>query len=108
MRRIFFGLFLLGAPSMGWGQATDQTAGMFDVVAWTFTNPSISGNPYDLIATATFTHPTANDIVTELYYDGGDRWKLRFSGTARRRLAFHDIELRRRSGWARGKRDHHT
>lgn len=26
----------------------------------------------------------------------------------RRRLAFHDIELRRRSGWARGKRDHHT
>ena len=51
-------------------------------VDWTFQNPSHSGNPFDLVATATFTHaPTGRKIRTELFYDGGDAWKLRFTGT---------------------------
>ena len=78
MKGIAFGLLLLCAPSIG----SAKTAKIFETVEWTFTNPSISGNPYDLISTATFTHPTACDIVTELYFNGGQRWKLRFTPTA--------------------------
>jgi hypothetical protein len=65
-------------PGLGYG----KTAKMFESVEWTFTNPSFEGNPYDLVAKATFTHPTAEKIVTELFYNGGNKWKLRFTGTA--------------------------
>ncbi|MHC4674324.1 MAG: apiosidase-like domain-containing protein [Planctomycetota bacterium] len=61
---------------------TTPSAKMFEPFDWTFSNPSYSGNPYDLVATATFTHATESNIQTELYYDGGNDWKLRFTGTA--------------------------
>jgi len=63
-------------------QALGDTAKLFEPIEWTFNNPSHSGNAYDVVATATFTHATENSIVTELYYDGGTNWKLRFTGTA--------------------------
>jgi hypothetical protein len=44
------------------------------------TNSSWSGNPFDLVATVTFTH--ANEVrVTEMFYAGNDTWKFRFTGT---------------------------
>ena len=55
---------------------------LFEPIDWTFSNPSYSVNPYDVVATATFTHAAEDNIVTQLYYDGGDNWKLRFTGTA--------------------------
>jgi hypothetical protein len=56
---------------------------------WVFANPSYSGNPYDLLAQATFTHlPTGRKIRTELYYDQCDTWKLRFTGTHTGRWTF--------------------
>ena len=84
MKRI--GLLVLSAvfalPVAGYA------AKLYEPVEWTFTNPSFSGNPYELVATATFSHPTASPIVTELYYDGGDTWKLRFTGIATGEWAF--------------------
>jgi hypothetical protein len=67
-----------------WGFTTvsGMSAKMFEPVEWTFSNSTYSGNPFDLVATATFTHSTESDIVTELYYNGGTNWKLRFTGTA--------------------------
>ncbi len=49
---------------------------------WTLKNPDYSGNPYDLTATATFHHPASGETrATGLFYDGGDTWKFRFTGT---------------------------
>jgi hypothetical protein len=59
-----------------------KEAKLWEPVDWSFRNPSHSGNPFDLVATATFTHaPTGRKIRTELFYDGRDTWKLRFTGT---------------------------
>jgi hypothetical protein len=59
-----------------------DTAKLWEPIEWSFSNSTYSGNPYDLVATATFSHATEDNIVTELYYDGGNNWKLRFTGTA--------------------------
>ncbi len=49
---------------------------------WEVTNPTYSGNPFDLVATVTFTHSTSGAThTTEMFYDGGDTWKWRFTGT---------------------------
>lgn len=49
---------------------------------WSLTNSSFSGNPFDLIATVTFTHAgSGKAIVTEMFYDDNDEWKFRFAGT---------------------------
>ena len=49
---------------------------------WSFNNPTHSGNAYDLIATATFTHASSGEKrTTEMFYDGADTWKLRFTAT---------------------------
>jgi hypothetical protein len=51
-------------------------------VEWSFYNDTFSGNPFVLIATAIFTHKDSGQIhTTGLFYDGGDIWKLRFTGT---------------------------
>ena len=61
--------------------ASSETAKLWEPVTWTFRNPGYSGNPFDLVAKAIFTHtPTGKKIQTELFYDGGDTWKLRFTG----------------------------
>ncbi len=45
-----------------------------------FTNPTWSGNPFDLVATVTFTHSTSGtQRQTEMFYNGGDEWKARFT-----------------------------
>lgn len=55
---------------------------LWEPVEWTFQNTSRAGNPFDLVATAFFTHlETGHTIRTELFYAGGDIWKLRFTGT---------------------------
>jgi len=49
---------------------------------WTLVNPTWSGNPYDLVASATFVHqPSGETRTTEMFYDGDATWKWRFTGT---------------------------
>jgi len=44
--------------------------------------PSYSGNPFDLRASATFTHvETGKTHTTGLFFNGNDTWKFRFTGT---------------------------
>jgi len=66
-----------------------KEAKLWEPVEWKFRNPSCSGNPFDLVAKATFTHtPTGKNIQTELFYDGNNTWKLRFTGTHTGRWQF--------------------
>jgi hypothetical protein len=55
---------------------------MWEYQQWSLTNPSWSGNPYDVVATVTFVH-TGSDAIhtTEMFYDGLNTWKFRFTGT---------------------------
>ena len=49
---------------------------------WRLGNPSYEGNPYDLIALATFEHEkTGEKRTTGMYYDGDNGWCFRFTGT---------------------------
>jgi len=59
-----------------------EEAKLWEPVTWKFRNQSYSGNPFDLVAKATFTHtPSGRNIRTEFFYDGNNTWKLRFTGT---------------------------
>jgi hypothetical protein len=59
-----------------------REAKLWEPVTWTFRNPSCTGNPFDLVVKATFTHALSGQkIQTEFFYDDGDTWKLRFTGT---------------------------
>ena len=58
-----------------------KQARLWEPVEWIFQNPSSSGNPFDLEVLTTFTHVRSGQIIrTELFYVGGDTWKLRFTG----------------------------
>ena len=49
---------------------------------WDLPNPAHDGNPYDVIATVTFTHADSGQtITTEMFHAGGDTWRFRFTGT---------------------------
>jgi len=77
-----FPLFFLGILFMSSPASAMMESKLWEPVNWSFENPSCSGNPYDLVAKATFTHTsTGQKIRTELFYDRGDNWKLRFTGT---------------------------
>ena len=59
-----------------------EEAKLWEPVTWKFRNPTYSGNPFDLVAKATFTNtPSGKNIQTEFFYDGNNTWKLRFTGT---------------------------
>jgi hypothetical protein len=61
----------------------DQTGTLwYPYLEWSLVNPSYSGDPFDLIATVTFTHQETNQThQTQMYYDGNDTWKFRFTAT---------------------------
>ncbi len=49
---------------------------------WTLSNPGFEGNPFELLATATFTHErTGARHRTGMFHAGNENWKFRFSGT---------------------------
>lgn len=51
-------------------------------VEWNLSNPGYEGNPFDLDAAVTFTHTESGEQrTTGMFYDGGDSWKFRFTGT---------------------------
>jgi len=73
-------VFLLSAgvlratePQLGtqWGPFLD----------WRLENRSFQGDPFDLVATVTFTHTASGTRhTTETFYAGGRTWKFRFTG----------------------------
>ncbi len=64
-----------GASDLG-----NRSARMWETEEYSLTNRTWSGNPFDLVATVTFTH--AKEVrTTEMFYAGGDTWKFRFAGT---------------------------
>ena len=72
-------LFVISCPAMG---SQVKQAKLWEPVEWIFQNPGYSGNPFDLEVLATFTHVKSGKIIkTEMFYAGGDTWKLRFTGT---------------------------
>lgn len=70
---------------------------------WTLPNASYAGNPFDVVATATFEHAGSGAAhTTEMFYDGADAWSFRFTGTRTGRWTFttasDDPDLDGRSG----------
>lgn len=59
---------------------SDRDARLWECEDYSLTNKTWRGNPFDLVATVTFTHP-AEMRATEMFYAGGDIWKFRFTGT---------------------------
>ena len=54
----------------------------YPFLEWRIENPSHDGNPFDLEAKAVFLHQGSGETVTTgLFYDGGDAWAFRFTGT---------------------------
>lgn len=82
LKRLFFLLTILGIVCTPAFALPTRQARLWEPVTWTFRNPNCSGNPFDLVVKATFIHaPSGQTIQTEFFYDGGDIWKLRFTGT---------------------------
>ena len=51
-------------------------------VEWSLENPTIQGNAFDVIATATFEHRQSGERrTTGMFYAGGATWKFRFTAT---------------------------
>lgn len=84
---VFMVLVLMGALAYGGGKDEKRFtaragATMWEYEEWALDNPSWSGNEYDLVATVTFTHSnTGSTHTTEMFYDGSNTWKFRFTGT---------------------------
>jgi len=55
---------------------------MWQVVEWSVCNSTYEGNPFDVVGRVTFKHEGSGEShTTEMFYDGGDTWKFRFTGT---------------------------
>ena len=49
---------------------------------WSVQNPTFEGNPFDVLAAATFVHADSGEKrTTEMFHDGSSAWKFRFTGT---------------------------
>jgi hypothetical protein len=49
---------------------------------WNLENPGYSGNPFDIIARVAFQHEESGEVrQTQMFYDGNETWKFRFTGT---------------------------
>jgi len=61
----------------------DKTGELYEpYLEWELTDHDRPGNPYDVVATATFTHiDSGEEKRSLLFYDGDDTWKFRFTGT---------------------------
>ncbi len=69
--------------------APAQSIKMWETAQWSLENGSYSGNPFDLVATAVFTHEeTDEEIRTDLFYDGDDTWRFRFLGSKEGKWSF--------------------
>lgn len=78
---------------------------MWQCIEWSIDDVSHSGNPFDITARVTFTHvDSGRKRSTEIFYDGDDTWRFRFTGTRSGKWTFKtssDVaELDERTGTA--------
>ena len=67
----------------------DRSGRQWSVIEWSLNNPAVEGNPFDLVARATFSHAASGEsIATGMYYAGGRTWKFRFTPTRRGQWTF--------------------
>lgn len=59
----------------------DQSGTQWVPLEWSVEAANVAGNPFDVIATVTFTHTSGEVRQTEMFYNGGSTWKFRFTGT---------------------------
>ena len=83
--RLTFCIVLMTVAAMSGNKARANDLGNRGAPMWEFEefslkNTTWSGNPFDLVATVTFTHA---DVArtTEMFFAGNDTWKFRFTGT---------------------------
>ena len=74
---------LLGCAAIpAHAQSGPGSAKLFEYAEWHVDNPSYSGNAFDVIADVQFTHAGSGETrTTQMFYDGGNDWKFRFTGT---------------------------
>ncbi len=65
------------------GRSLDRVGTLWaPYIEWSLENPTFEGNPFDVIATATFVHQQSGQKhTTGMFYESGDTWKFRFTGT---------------------------
>jgi len=85
LRRAVFGacaLLLTAAAGRG-ADLREQTVTMWAPFAeWSLKNPTVTGNPFDVVAKVTFTHESGKETrTTEMFYAGDATWTFRFTGT---------------------------
>ncbi len=80
---LVWSLVFIGASYQFGDEPLDREGYQWEpVLEWTLHCPPPAGNPFDLLATAIFTHQeTGTQIRTGLFFEGEDRWKFRFTGT---------------------------
>jgi len=83
-------LFASGAAGAGESFFPPRTVTRFrPYLEWRVENPTWSGNPFDLRAVALFRHAESGETRrTELFFDGKNAWRFRFTGTRRGRWTF--------------------
>ncbi|MFO7897984.1 MAG: DUF5060 domain-containing protein [Planctomycetota bacterium] len=82
MRAAVVSLVLCVAWAAGAEEGLNRKGKQWVPVEWSLENPTCEGNPFDLVARATFKHESGEETrVTEMFYAGGDTWKFRFTGT---------------------------
>ena len=70
---------------------------------WSLPNSTWSGNPFDLVATVTFTQNASGEVrKIAMFYDENNTWKFRFAGTRTGTWTFstesHDPDLNGHTG----------
>ena len=70
------------SPSTALGGAMDRSARQWEPMEWSLESPTYEGNPFDLVAKATFVHEDSGEKrTTGMFYAGhGSTWKFRFTG----------------------------
>lgn len=61
---------------------TERKGVLWEYNEWEVENQTYSGNPFDIIAEVTFYHNlSGKSLKTQMFYDGNNTWKFRFTGT---------------------------
>ena len=75
--KIFLCICLMFTTSNGTNKM--KKGALYQPVEWVYEDVTYSGNPFDVVAEATFTHKESGEnIKTELFYSGESIWTLRF------------------------------
>ena len=117
MRRPFAGvgaavgvaaLMVSGGGALGAGSLDRRARQWAPFVEWGLENATFRGNPYDVVATATFVHEGSGEKrTTGMFYAGEGTWRFRFTGTRAGRWTFatasEDPDLAGKKGTVAGE-----